>query len=69
MRVPDRGAAELFAAAWKETVPVPLPAAPPVIEIQEALLVAVQAQPPEATTSKEPEPPEASTVPLPELSE
>jgi hypothetical protein len=45
VKVPERLGVPVFAATAKSTVPLPEPAAPPVIVIQVRLLDAVQAQP------------------------
>ena len=52
----------LFAATVNPTEPLPVPLAPDVIDIQPALLVAVQPQPLPALTSTEPLPPLAATL-------
>lgn len=51
----------VVAFARKATLPLPLPLAPCVIEIHDALLDAVQAQPPPAVTETVPVPPAAGT--------
>ena len=57
--VPLRGVVLAFVLALKFTVPLPLPLDPLVIVSQEeALLVAVQLQPPGAVTSVAPVPPD-----------
>ena len=65
--LPDRLAPE-FAATVNATVPLPLPAAPEVIVIHDAVGTAVQAHPRAAVTVKVPEPPAAGTVAPPGLS-
>jgi hypothetical protein len=59
--VPVRCAVVEFAATLNVTVPVPDPVAPPVTVIQATLLVAVQPQPLEVVTEKDPLPPAAVT--------
>lgn len=60
--VPVR-AAPVFAATLKVTLPLPLPVAPAVIAIHEALLVAVHPQPlPAVTATVLPVAPVAGTV-------
>jgi hypothetical protein len=51
-----------LAATLPDTVPLPLPLAPDVMAIHDALLVAVQAQPPAAETDTVEVPPDASTA-------
>ena len=43
--VPVRGVVAVLAATARATVPLPLPVAPPVTVIQDAVLAAVQPQP------------------------
>ena len=61
--VPDRGA-PVWAAAEKDTVPLPLPREPPVMEIQSALLAAVHAHALPAVTPTLPVPPSPGTLAL-----
>jgi hypothetical protein len=61
--VPLRALA-VFAAALNVTLPSPLPPAPAVIEIHEALLLAVHEHPLPADTPTVPVPPPAGAVPL-----
>ena len=68
VNVPLR-AAPLLAAAVKRTVPVPVPDVPLVIEIHEALDVAVHVHPLVVVTSVDPLPPLASTLSLEDESE
>src|SRR3982751_1155381 len=44
--VPVRAEFPLFASAWNETMPVPMPGEPVVTDSHDALLVAAQLQPP-----------------------
>ena len=50
VKVPDRLVVAVFAATLKEAVPGPVPLAPPVTVIHDALLAAVQAHPAPAVT-------------------
>src|SRR5262249_41107949 len=60
--VPDRGAADGFAAAVNATSPEPDPVAPPVMVIHESLLAAVYVQPGAVITPARPVPPSPFTV-------
>ena len=59
VRVPVRAVVAVFAATRKPVAPEPDPAAPLVIVIHAALLVALQAQPDPAVTTLPPVPPAA----------
>ena len=59
--VPDRAAPPVFAATEYVTVPFPLPLAPDVTVMNEALLVAVHAQPEDAVTATVAVPPVFAT--------
>ena len=60
--VATRDAVPVFAATVNATVPLPVPAAPDVIVIQAALVVAVHVQlPAEAVTAIDPDPPASAT--------
>ena len=61
---PARPWADVLADALNETVPLPLPLAPPVTVNQLVLLMAVHAHPVVATTDVDDEPPAAPTVRL-----
>jgi hypothetical protein len=61
VRIPLRGVLPEFAATLYVTVPLPVPAAPALIVIQETLLVAVHAQPVPAETAADPVKPVAAT--------
>ena len=63
MSAPERGP-PFVEAALNWTVPLPVPLAPEVIVSQEALLVAVKAQPAGAVTATLPVPPAAGTLVL-----
>jgi hypothetical protein len=54
--VPVRGEADVFAAMLNATVPLPLPLPPEVIVNHEAVLVAIQLQPPVVVTMALPDP-------------
>ena len=62
--VPGRAPPEVDAAVYC-TVPLPVPLAPDVMVIHEALLVAVHAQPLPPVTATLPDPPDAPTLALP----
>lgn len=59
--VPVRGVVTELTATVNATVPLPEPLAVPLMLIQGALLVAVQAHPPDDVTAKDPEAPAAAT--------